>query len=124
MKCSLGKETDMKSILNGILVVLVAIGIFACVIPKAHAGTQDELRELLGEKQVVYNGVCYFKQDGGLTFKRDEMKVTKRCVVGMDLPDTTKHYVLVIGEQGATELLLYDETTKEQKTLWRKGTEV
>lgn len=113
----------MKAIGKGILVVLITIGLWA-VACNVKAGTQDELRELLDNKIIVYNGVCWFDKKNILTFKTEDKVTVKRCVVGMELPDQTKHYVLLTGKGGATELLVYDETTKTQKSLWRTGTEV
>ena len=112
----------MKQIMKGVLVILATLALFA--VSQAKAGTEAELRDLLDNKQIAYNGVCWFDQKGVLTFKNDEKKAVKRCVVGMELPDQTKHYVLILGDHGATELLVFDETTKKQTSLWRKGTEV
>ncbi len=110
----------MKQIAKGILVILATLLLFGVAV----AGTQDELREHLDGKQIVYNGVCYFKKDGGITFSHKEMHVTKRCVVGMELPDQTKHYILLIDEKGAKELLLYNEKDKSQKSIWRAGSDI
>ncbi len=88
---------------------------------KAHAGTEKELRDLLDDKQIVYKGTCWFDQQGILTFKNDLRKVTEQCVVGMKLPDQTKHYVLLYGDKGATKLILFDETTKSQEVLWSRA---
>jgi hypothetical protein len=89
----------------------------------SKAGTKDELRELLDGKQIVYDGVCWFDAKNVITFKQESKKSVKRCVVGMELPDQSKHYILLINKNGATELLVYDEKTKQQKLLWWNGHE-
>lgn len=114
----------MQAIVKGVVWILFILGMASVMLPKAHAGTETELRELLDNKQIVYNGVCWFDKQGVLTFKAEEKRDVKRCVVGMELPDQTKHYVLLMDDKGAKELLVYDETTKKQTSLWRKGTEV
>lgn len=107
-------------IMKGIAVILAGL-LFAA----AHAGTEEELRDLLDNKRVVYDGVCWFDAKNILTFKAAEKKAVKRCVVGMELPDQTKHYLLLLDSNNTGfELLVYDETTKTQQSLWKRGVSI
>ena len=119
------KGNDMTPIFKGILVVLIAIGLWA-VACKAKAGTLDELATALDGVSKVYPqaadvGSCWFDENGAVTFKKDAMKTSRMCIVGMKLPDTTVHYLLLGDEDGATELIVFDEKDKSQKVLWKKG---
>ena len=114
----------MTPLFKGFLVILAALGLWALA-NKALAGTDAELKALIGDKAVVYVGTCYFKEDGNLTFKHAEMKTTVKCVVGMTFKDgqldSTKHYIMLFDDESAVALLVYDETTKTQETLWKRG---
>ena len=113
----------MNAILKGILVVLVTICLFAVF--KAKAGTKEEFLQILSDKRVVYNGVCLFDKDGKLTFKHDEKKTVKPCVVGFEMTSTTKHYLVLYDHHGvAHEILLFNEEDKSQVRLWARGTEI
>lgn len=115
----------MKAILKGMGVILLTLALASVLLLKAHAGTSDELLKILSDKLVVYQGVCNFGKDGKLTFKHDEVKKTLPCVVGMEPGVPTKHYILLINQNGeATEVLLFDEEDKSQKSIWRKGSMV
>lgn len=110
----------MKAIGKGILVVLVTLGLFALSL-RVKAGTMDELGAILGDTPAIYQGSCYFTEEGKLTFSHEEMKVSVPCVVGMKLPDNTQdHYVLVFNPETGTPqaLVVYHEVTKTQETLW------
>lgn len=108
------KEKSMKAILNGVIVCLITIALFA-VSMKAKAG---ELERHLEGKKVVYIGVCWMDQNGILTFDDKQKKQVIKCVVGMEPNDTTKHYVLVFKNDKPSKLIMFDEKTKEQVTLW------
>lgn len=77
----------------------------------------DLLKHLEGKK-LVYVGVCWFDKDGTLTFDNKARKTVLDCSVGMALPDETKHYVLLYHNKKPSKLVMYDETTKKQVTLW------
>lgn len=95
------------------------------VMSQAKAGTDKEFLELMGEKSVVYQGVCNFRKDGTFTFKNEDMAYQFPCVVGMDLPDQTKHYLVILDKKGmAVKVILFDETTKKETVLWLRGTSV
>ena len=94
-------------------------------VTKAKAGTDKEFMELMADKDLVYNGVCSVRKDGTLTFKNEEKKYTVRCLVGMVLPDQSKHYVVYLDHKNiAIKVILYDEATKKETTLWMRGTGV
>lgn len=102
--------------------LIILLWAVAC---KVKAGTPDEFLKILSDKQVVYAGVCHFDKNQVLTFKADEAKTTVRCIVGFEPGVTTKHYVVKVGDDmQASEVVLYDTTTKKQVTLWRRGIEV
>lgn len=111
----------MKAISKGVLVVLTTLSLWGIA---CKAKADEVLDGLLLGKQVVYVGTCWFRSDGVLTFKSEERKRVEQCVVGMALPDTTKHYVLVVTARGPKELLVYDETKKVQRQLWYGGASV
>lgn len=77
-----------------------------------------ELKELLENKTAVYKGSCNVTKDGVLTFKKEETVASIPCIVGMELPDETKHYVLFYYNNMPAKLVVYDEKTKTQVTLW------
>lgn len=104
----------MKAIGKGVCVLLMTLLLFGLAV-KARAG---ELEDLLKGKAVVYIGTCWFDAKGVLTFKRENMTRTERCVVGMELPDTTRHFVMLVTERGPKELLVWDERTQVQEKLW------
>lgn len=115
----------MKNLAKGVLVVIVTILLLAVMLPKARAGTADEFLKILSDKRIVYQGVCWFDKSRMLTFKKEEMKTIVPCVVGFELGVTTKHYVVICNDEYiAQEVVLYDDTDKSQKTLWRRGMEV
>lgn len=72
------------------------------------------------EMKIVYKGTCWLDDNGVLTFKKEERKSVLQCFVGMDMPDETKHYVLLFFNNEPAKLVLYDETTKKQTTLLSK----
>lgn len=114
----------MKStITRGVAVILVTLGLFA-LSQKVKAGTPDELAALLGDTPVVYQGVCYFTEEGKLTFSHDKMKTIIPCIVGMKLPENDKdHFVLLFSSDQRTPLALivFHEATGIQETLWTAG---
>lgn len=84
---------------------------------KAFAGEHPAIKHMEG-KQLVYVGTCWFDQSGVLTFSKEKRKTVFKCAVGMALPDETKHYVLVYINDKPARLVMYDEKTKKQVTLW------
>lgn len=78
----------------------------------------NELKPHLEGKKVVYVGSCWFDKNGVITFNKNEKKFSFDCVVGMVLPDQTKHYILIYVNNKPVKLVMYDETTKKQVTLW------
>lgn len=96
--------------------ILVILAMMFSMTAKAN-----DLEELLKGKVVVYNGACWFDKNGKLTFKDKDKKVVERCVVGMELPDQTKHYILIFKDGQPTKLILYNEKENSQKTLWLKN---
>jgi len=87
------------------------------VMVTAEAKDDDLARHLEGKK-LVYIGQCNVTKEGVLTFKKEETKYVVDCAVGMELPDETKHYVLFYYNKKPAKLVMYDETTKKQVTLW------
>lgn len=81
----------------------------------AKAGDLDKHLE---GKKLVYVGVCWFDKNGVLTFDNNKKKAVIKCAVGMAIPDQTKHYILLYYNDKPAKLVMYDETTKKQVTLW------
>jgi len=103
----------------------IAVAISFLFAGNAKAGTDKEFLDLMGEKDIVYTGVCNFRKDGTFTFKNNDMAYQFPCVVGMDLPDQTKHYLVILDKRGvAVKVILFDETTKKETVLWLRGTSV
>jgi len=104
---------------------LTMVVLYLMLVTNAKAGTDKEFIELMSDKALVYNGVCNLRKDGTLTFNNDEKKYTVRCVVGMVLPDQSKHYIVYLDEkETAVKVVLYDEKTKKETTLWTRGVSV
>lgn len=97
------------------LYYLAATVLMLTMSPPAKA---NELGPHLEGKKIVYVGTCFFDKDGVLTFSHDKKKLVVKCVVGMALPDQSKHFVLVYINDKPAKLVVYDETTKKQETLW------
>jgi hypothetical protein len=92
---------------------------------QAKAGTDKEFLTLMEGKTPVYQGVCNFRKDGTFTFNNKDVKYQFPCIVGMALPDQTKHYLVILNDKGmAQKVILFDEKTKKEKTLWTRGTGV
>lgn len=102
----------MRTLILFLLAALLAIS--------ADAKDDDLIRHLEG-KHLVYVGQGNVTKEGVLTFKKEETKYVIDCAVGMALPDETKHYVLFYRNKQAHKLVVYDEKTKKQETLWMKG---
>lgn len=81
----------------------------------------DELSALLKNKVVVYNGVCWLTKQGNLTFNNDKKNVAERCIVGMELPDESNHYVLILRNNKPFSLFVYNDKEKKQRLLWSKN---
>lgn len=94
------------------------IGLILVLVAMSFPAKANELRPHLEGKKLVYVGTCWFDKDGVLTFTHDKKKLEVKCAVGMALPDQTKHYVLVYLNDKPAKLVMYDETTKTQVTLW------
>jgi len=78
----------------------------------------NDLQPHLEGKKLVYVGTCWFDKDGTLTFSHNAKKLVVKCVVGMALPDQSKHFVLTYMNDKPAKLVVYDEKTKKQETLW------
>lgn len=84
----------------------------------AHA---DELKDLLGKKEVEYAGVCRLDVNGMLVFTDKEAKVIQECVVGADKGETDLKAILLFDKNGPVRLLEYSIKERKQRTLWSRG---
>ena len=103
----------MRTLILFLLAALLAIS--------ADAKADEALLNHLQGKTVVYQGSCQFDAKGNLTFKQENMKTVEPCVVGMELPDESRHYILLFEGRKPKKLILYNEKDKTQKTLWVSG---
>ena len=94
------------------------IGLILVLVAMSFPAKANELLPHLEGKKLVYVGTCWFDKEGVLTFSNDKKKAVVKCAVGMALPDQSKHYVLVYLNDKPAKLVMYDETTKTQVTLW------
>jgi len=88
------------------------------VLVMSQMPAKADLKGHLEGKTLVYVGTCWTTQDGTLTFKHEEKKAVLDCDVGMALPDQSKHFVLFYANKKPSKLVVYDEKTKKQETLW------
>lgn len=94
------------------------LALVAILVMMSFPAKANELLPHLEGKKLVYVGVCWFDKNGILTFSDIEKKAVVKCAVGMALPDETKHYVIIYLNEKPAKLVMYDEKTKKQVTLW------
>lgn len=99
-----------------ILVCIAIMSILGWTSTKA-----DELKDLLGKKEVEYAGVCRLDTNGMLVFTDKEAKVIQECIVGADKGETDLKAVLLFDKNGAVKLLEYSLKNRKQRTLWVRG---
>jgi hypothetical protein len=111
------------NILKGIGVVLVAIFLFG--LSQAFAGTEDELKKLLGNKRTVYVGTCHLNDKG--MFRDKEAKYTvHQCIIGTDDSEPGEvYYALLMHQSEAFKLIRIDKDAKpiKQTVLWVRTAE-
>jgi len=104
--------------LENIMNIKWYIGLILVLVAMSFPAKANELGPHLEGKKIVYVGTCFFDKDGTLTFSHDAKKLVVKCVVGMALPDQSKHFVLTYMNDKPAKLVVYDEKTKKQETLW------
>lgn len=96
-------------------IILVCLAIMSIL---AHA---DELKDLLGKKEVEYVGVCRLDARGMLVFTEKETKSTPECIVGAEPGEKDLKAVLLFDKDGPVKLLEYSLKGRKQRTLWARG---
>lgn len=96
----------------------ITLVIVAMMMILAHA---DELKDLLGKKQIEYEGVCRLDKLGMLVFTDKETATLQECIVGAEPGEKDIKAVLLFDKLGAIKLLEYSLKGKKQRTLWQRG---
>lgn len=95
--------------------------IFVCIAIMSILAHADELKDLLGKKEVEYVGVCRMDANGMLVFDDKQTNVVVECIVGADPGETDLKAVLLFDDKGPTKLLEYSLKGKKQRTVWSRG---
>lgn len=96
-------------------IIIVCLALMSVL---AHA---DELKDLLGDKVVEYQGVCRLNAQGMLVFTDKETKSAPECIVGIEKGKSDLKSILIFDEKGPVRLLEYSLKGKKQRTLWSRG---
>lgn len=95
--------------------------IFVCIAIMSILSHADELKNLLGKKEVEYVGVCRLDANGMLVFTDTQTKVIQECIVGAEPGEKDLKAVLLFDKNGPVKLLEYSLKGRKQRTLWARG---
>ena len=95
--------------------------IIVCLVLMSVLAHADELKDLLGDKVVEYQGVCRLNAQGMLVFTDKETKSAPECIVGIEKGKSDLKSILIFDEKGPVKLLEYSMKGKKQRTLWARG---
>lgn len=95
--------------------------IFVCIAIMSILANADELKDLLGKKEVEYVGVCRMDANGMLVFDDKQTTVVVDCIVGADPGEKDLKAVLLFDDKGPTKLLEYSLKGRKQRTIWSRG---
>ena len=103
----------MKKVIFVVVAILAILG--------WNSVKADELKDLLGQKVVEYQGVCRINAQGMLVFTDKETKSVVECIVGADVGEKDLKSVLIFDEKGPVKLLEYSLKGRKQRTVWSRG---
>lgn len=116
----------MKAILKGVVVTLVTLLLLAVMLPKARAGTETELKQLLEGKQTIHQGTCSLGAKYGFFEDGDVPRVVHNCAVGVDMNEPGEvFYALIMDRRNRpVRLIRIDRDKKTQTEIWSSRQEV
>lgn len=95
--------------------------ILACLAIMSILAHADELKELLGKKEVEYTGVCYVDKFGQVVFEKGDKVTLVPCIVGSEQSKRTMKYILLFDGNKPTQLIELDVKEMKQRVLWTRS---
>lgn len=95
--------------------------ILVCLALMVLVARADELKDLLGKKEIQYAGFCRLDAYGMLVFTDKEAKSKPECIVGADPGEKDLKAILLFDKNGPVKLLEYSLKNSKQRTLWARG---
>lgn len=117
----------MRAIMKGIVVLAITVLLAAILLPRAYAGTQKELRQLLEGKRVVDISWCAMDASGFLPKQESVQHKMYPCITGVDDSEEGEiYYILYLDPRTriGTRFLRVNKETMEQEVLWTNRVEV